>query len=61
MELLLIIAPGFISSSLLEKLQKKTFSAYTHFKHTIIFDFFIQLYLLHFGVPYIPFASPDIE
>lgn len=43
MELLFVFAPGFLTSALAEKLQKTKFSGYTHFKHTVIFDFFINL------------------
>lgn len=43
MELLFVFAPGFLASALTEKLQKTKFSGYTHFKYTVIFDFFINL------------------
>lgn len=51
MELLFVFAPGIISTSLLEKLNKQHFSSGSYWKHTILFDFFINffcVFIYHF-------------
>ncbi len=48
MELLFILAPGIISTSLLEKLRKQRFSVPAYLKHMIVLDLFSNFLCVFF-------------
>ncbi len=52
MELLFVIAPGIIATSLLEKLKKQRFTGAEYLKHMTLFDLFSN-FLCVFGYHYV--------